>query len=854
MSISSRPHHGQMLPAARGYAARGWKVIPVHSVTLDGSCTCGATDCKSIGKHPTQKDWPKQATSDPASIEELWKRSTFANVGIATGATSGVFVVDLDGTEGIAAFKALAEKYGGMPSTYTVITGSGGRHHYFRYPTDRIIRNRTKINGQPIDVRGDGGQVLAPPSLHWSGETYTVDNDIEPVEAPTWLLDLVAPPSADGVVVENSTPPSPFDLMNRRISGAGADLPSRIRAYLAKCPPAISGQGGHNRTFSVTNALIHGFGLTADEAIPYLREWNETCQPPWNAKDLAHKLNEAVSKGGPPRGQARGYLLRDEATIPISTTKALRILPIEPWVPFPVEALPEPLRSFVVEGAGALGCDPAFLAVPGLAVVGGTIGNTRHIALKRNWSEPPIIWSVIVGDSGSMKTPALKLVSKHVQDQQSRMFDQYESDKADFKAAFASYEREFEQWKKSKQERQAPEEPVSPVCRRILVSDTTVEKLASILGDNPRGVLAIRDELAGWFSSFNQYKGKSGSDVASWLELQTGGGLTVDRKGGETIHVPQATVSLTGGIQPAILARSLSREHRESGLAARLLFAKPPKRAKEWTEAELPEHVDKSFRLLIERLIALEGKIDSDKRPSPLTLNLTPEARDIWKTFYDRLAKRQEVADGDLAAVYAKIEAYAARLALIHHIVCQVHEGLDGITSIGPESMRAGIALADWFARETERVYDILSESDDERELRALQELISRKGGSITPRELQRSNGRRYRTTEAALVALTSLATAGAGEMITEAPTNGGHSTVRFTLFDVRRPTCPTVDDSLPSSNIPTMADTQSKDVDDPLENEASVGHVGRRAVENDSSSDREQSSPVTSCVGQRNG
>src|SRR5262249_2811543 len=89
-----------------------------------------------------------------------------------------------------------------------------------------------------------------------------------------------------------------------------------------------------------------------------------------------------------------------------------RHVPLPPWRPFPTAALPEPWRALVRQGAAALGCDESYLALPALAVIAGAIGNTRRIGLRRDWSEPAVVWSGIIGESGTLKSPALSLVTE----------------------------------------------------------------------------------------------------------------------------------------------------------------------------------------------------------------------------------------------------------------------------------------------------------------------------------------------------------------------------------------------------------------------------------------------------------
>src|SRR5207248_9333605 len=101
----------------------------------------------------------------------------------------------------------------------------------------------------------------------------------------------------------------------------------------------------------------------------------------------------------------------------------------------------------------------------------------------------------------------------------------------------------------------------------------TVERLAELLEDNPRGLLLARDELAGWLGSFSRYRGRSAlesSDLPYWLSIHDARGLRLDRKGGDrrTVYVPRAAVSIVGGLQPGTLARCLSPAYFEAGLVA----------------------------------------------------------------------------------------------------------------------------------------------------------------------------------------------------------------------------------------------------------------------------------------------
>ena len=164
------------LEAALDYARQGWRVIPI----LPGS------------KRPALTRWTEQATTDATAIKEWWDGHDDYGVGIATGPASKFWVLDVDDFD---SFRDLEQRYEMLPDTRTSITGSGGFHFLFRWPADgRDIRNDAgRRLGPGLDVRGDGGQIVAPPSVHPNGTVYQWDAGLgdDIAEAPEWLLELV---------------------------------------------------------------------------------------------------------------------------------------------------------------------------------------------------------------------------------------------------------------------------------------------------------------------------------------------------------------------------------------------------------------------------------------------------------------------------------------------------------------------------------------------------------------------------------------------------------------------------------------------------------------------------------------
>jgi len=169
-----QPIKNNLKKAALAYADRGWPVFPVHSPLPSGNgCTCKkGSNCKNIGKHPRTKSGFKDATTDPTQIERWWRRWPDANIGIPTGKVSGLFVLDVDRKHGgLDSFEKLVALHG-RPKTLYSRTGSGGLHGVFRYPKNQEIRNATGIL-PGLDIRGEGGYILVPPSRHASGGSYT---------------------------------------------------------------------------------------------------------------------------------------------------------------------------------------------------------------------------------------------------------------------------------------------------------------------------------------------------------------------------------------------------------------------------------------------------------------------------------------------------------------------------------------------------------------------------------------------------------------------------------------------------------------------------------------------------------
>jgi hypothetical protein len=185
--------HPNLLAAAARYAALGWPVLALHTPDHEGRCSCGRAGCSKPGKHPRTRHGLRDASTDPDRIRGWWAAWPDANVGVATG---WLVVVDVDGTDGRQALEALQRAQGPLPPTLTALTGRG-MHLYFRAGAHRIPTSAGRL-GPGLDVRGRGGYVVAPPSLHADGHRYRWIARHRPAPLPRWLaqrLTAAAPPA-----------------------------------------------------------------------------------------------------------------------------------------------------------------------------------------------------------------------------------------------------------------------------------------------------------------------------------------------------------------------------------------------------------------------------------------------------------------------------------------------------------------------------------------------------------------------------------------------------------------------------------------------------------------------------------
>jgi hypothetical protein len=268
--MSALGRNDDILAVALHYAADyGWPVFPLHTVR-DGKCSCGNAKCgRRSGKHPRTAHGLTDATTDPETIRSWWAKWPDANIGIPTGAASGFWVLDVDGIAGSESLQRLCKEQGSqIEDTRHSRSGGGGSHLYFQYPGFEVESSNGRL-ARGIDVKGDGGCIVAPPSVHLSAGRYEWIDESAPISpAPTWLLELVrrAPETRHhrggttsvDIIPEgsrNATLASQAGAMRRRGMDASAITAALLAENSAHCQPPLEEQEVHSIAGSVSQYL-----------------------------------------------------------------------------------------------------------------------------------------------------------------------------------------------------------------------------------------------------------------------------------------------------------------------------------------------------------------------------------------------------------------------------------------------------------------------------------------------------------------------------------------------------------------------------------------------------------------------
>jgi bifunctional DNA primase/polymerase-like protein/primase-like protein len=268
-------------------------VFPVHHPLHDGSCSCERPTCPDVGKHPATRHGVADATSDASKIRAWWTTDPNFSIAIATG--DGLTVLDIDEAKG--GFDSLS-RLPPMPDTPTVQTGGGGLHYYFSGNT------RTRVGVAPgIDIRANGSYVVAPPSVHRSGQRY--------IWAPLANLNVIplAPLPIEVVALAEAKNPQPK-------------------------PEGPIPHGRRNDTLARLAGGMRGMGMGLQAINAALAAENVRCDPPLTAAELGRIAKSMATYEANPVSKVR---------------ERLGVLAGLPWIPLPLVSITD--RRFGVTPA-----------------------------------------------------------------------------------------------------------------------------------------------------------------------------------------------------------------------------------------------------------------------------------------------------------------------------------------------------------------------------------------------------------------------------------------------------------------------------------------------------------------------
>lgn len=350
---------------------------------------------------------------------------------------------------------------------------------------------------------------------------------------------------------------------------------------------------------------------------------------------------------------------------------------LEPW-----------FAKQLVATAKAMSTAPEFLFTTLLSAAASRIGTAAKVIIKPSgqYTQPMVIWSAIVADSGAMKTPAQRIIIEPLIARETEAA-------AAYKLQLKEYETESE-WRKHQKKADLEEAiaSVKPTRKRYITKDITMETLQRIHGENPRGMLYYRDELVGMHKSRNVYRGGVGADEEAELDQHNGSAIIYDRAD-KSVCLAHSAVSRTGSIQWEVLA-DIMGDHRDSnGQFARWLFcaAKTPKRYLKLTtdDADLETGLPQTLEQLYENLESLASR----------DYLLSFDAKQLFEIWQNQLvdAECEEPEGSGINLVYPKIEGYTARLALWLHIVNATLRDESPSQAISGQTMELAIELAAYF-------------------------------------------------------------------------------------------------------------------------------------------------------------
>ncbi len=588
--------------------------------------------------------WKSARAGQVARVKKWWADHPGAMPGLHLG-EAGLLVVDADPPDGIEAFEALCEQHGGVPECPMVETPSGGRHYYFRQrPGHKLVNGRGALPPKDrlrVDIRGDGGFVIAPDATREDGIYLPLGKDALAIiqsatDMPDWLFDLLTAKQVGNVDTPDLVPPPepapaqdfqpsqrvdgptltntrPIDMSHPRLHAwVESAFEDEVRA-LATCAKGGRNEQLNRSAFAIYQLVAAGW-IKDSTAHTALVEAADACG--LIRDDGRKSVMDTIASGRrggmrQPRGVPEEFF-RDEAMADIDHLRTLSAdlvnkdgQPPVSWdapdlsalrtarrapPAFNPEWLGPSLAHWCREQAKAACAPVDYVGCTLLGLIGGILANRRRPQAGAGWTEASTLFVALVGDPSSGKSPASSAVMSLVEPEEAHFMATYreslaayQMEKMEADAVLAAHKVAVRGAMKANAELEQAiptrlpddfREPIKPVLQRVVVRDATTEKLMALAGENAKGLVLHRDELAGLFASFGRYSGGGGSDRQFLLECYGGRSFTVDRvKNDEPILIPHLSIGIVGALQPDKAAELL--KGADDGFVSRFLWCWP---------------------------------------------------------------------------------------------------------------------------------------------------------------------------------------------------------------------------------------------------------------------------------------
>jgi hypothetical protein len=677
------------LEHALRYAKWGLHVFPLHSITDDGVCSCSkGKECDSPGKHPRTRHGYKEATTDKEQINEWWTECPEANIGIATGRTSGIVVIDIDPRNGgNESFQELIEKYGALPDTYEVKTGGGGKHLYFKYIEGINYPSKLALG---VDIKSDRGYVVAPPSNHVIGGKYKRD-------------------MSNGVK-------QPVGLPEEWINALGTKEAKQQDSEEEKIL-----EGNRNTTLFNLARSLRLEGFVEDEILPSLLVMNKKkCVPPLDENEV-RGIVKSVSQ----------YKTSIQWTDP------------EPLVPmnlpeFPVDVFPTSIQQYLESVAEVIQVPvemPACIALVSFAL--GLAGKIQ-VKVKNDFIEDCNLYFMISAETGTRKSAVFAEMMRPINEYQiaenksramaiaqyknkeemltkriNKLKDDYGKNKKGVKKEDILVE--ISNLEKEKMELDAVNELT------LYTQDFSPEVLGVLLkeGNERLGILSSEGDL------IDIWKGRydSSGDISLYLKGYTGDAIKVHRLSRKHISLEKPLLTILVMAQPIVIEEALSnKQYSLRGLTGRFLYciAKDLVGKRKYTSESISSTLRSTYYDRIKKLLSY----DDTK-----VISLTKGAEELFAKMADENEKSMKGINSSIREWANRKPGFVLRIAGILHIMEWQESGAKAIPElISSDTIKKAIKVADYFTEHSRAAFEHMGHNQAVAEARVILRKIQESG------------------------------------------------------------------------------------------------------------------------------